>query len=257
MAEASGHDGGELLGHLDDPVTHRSLVHHDRMVRRRLAGEPLQYVLGRWGFRTLDLAVDRRALIPRPETEEVVEVALRELDRLGGRDRPTFALDLGTGSGAIALSICVERPRASVWAVERSSDALGLARANTAGLGRSGARVTLLEGSWFEPLDRTLAGRFDLIVANPPYVAITDEVDDEVVAWEPADALFGGADGLDHVREIIAAAPTWLTSDGVLVVEIGATQGEATRSLAADAGFRDVVVIDDLSGRPRILRARR
>ena len=130
------------------------------------------------------------------------------------------------------------RARRTAHQIRRSAEELG------------GASTRCARGS-------ALAGRFDLIVANPPYVAITDEVDDEVVAWEPADALFGGADGLDHVREIIAAAPTWLTSDGVLVVEIGATQGEATRSLAADAGFRDVVVIDDLSGRPRILRARR
>lgn len=257
VEEASGHEGGALVAHLDDAVTQRALVRHDEMVARRLAGEPLQYVLGRWAFRTLDLAVDRRALIPRPETEQLVDVALVELDRLGGRDRPTRVLDLGTGSGAIALSICVERPRTSVWAVERSGDALALARANTAGLGRPATRVTLVQGSWFEPLDPALAGSFELVVSNPPYVATVDELDGQVRDWEPAEALFAGGDGLDDVRHIISEAPHWLAPGGALVVEIGEQHAGPVRSLALAAGYAEAEVVDDLSGRPRVLRARR
>ena len=111
------------------------------MLRRRIAGEPIQYVLGHWAFRGLDLMVDGRVLIPRPETETVVEVALRELDRLGGRDRPTTVVDLGTGSGAIALAVATERVRTRVWATDSSDEALQVARANLAGIGRSAARV--------------------------------------------------------------------------------------------------------------------
>ncbi len=138
VGEAAGHEGAALVAHLDDAATARALAYHDGMVSRRVEGEPIQYVLGRWGFRSLDLAVDTRALIPRPETEQVVEVALAELDRVGGRDRRTCVADLGTGTGAIALSVAIERPRTEVYATDVSSDALALARANLAGLGRAG-----------------------------------------------------------------------------------------------------------------------
>src|SRR4051794_36829910 len=138
VGEAAGLEGAALVAHLDDSVTERSLAYHDDMLSRRLDGEPIQYVLGRWAFRTLDLAVDRRALIPRPETEQVVEVALAELDRVGGTERTARVVDLGTGTGAIALSIAVERPRTEVVATDVSGDALALARANVAGLGGAG-----------------------------------------------------------------------------------------------------------------------
>ena len=118
VEEASGHEGAALAVHLDDPVTERQIAYHDDMLARRLAGEPLQYALGRWGFRHLDLAVDQRVLIPRPETEQVVEVGLPELDRLDIATRELHVVDLGTGSGAIALSVATERVRTQVWAVD-------------------------------------------------------------------------------------------------------------------------------------------
>src|SRR5688572_9561945 len=152
LEHASGWEGGELIMNLDEPVTVRCRTHAESMIARREAGEPLQYVVGRWGFRRLDLFVDRRVLIPRPETEVVVEEALAEARRLGA----TTAVDLGTGSGAIALSLALEDVRLRVWATEVSGDAVAVARANTAGLGRPGVRVTVVEGSWFEPLPAEL-----------------------------------------------------------------------------------------------------
>src|SRR5581483_11962387 len=154
------------------------------MVERRAAGEPLQYVLRRWGFRTLDLLVDPRVLIPRPETEVVVEVAIRELRRIDSR-RPLVA-DLGTGSGAIALSIAVEVPDARVWATDASADALAVARANLAGIGSPAAkRVRIEQGSWFDALPAAFRGQFDVVVSNPPYIAAHEDLPPEVVDWEP------------------------------------------------------------------------
>jgi release factor glutamine methyltransferase len=257
VEEASGHEGAEMYLHLEDPVTERSLAYFDGMVERRAAGEPLQYVLGRWGFRTLDLAIDRRVLIPRPETEQVVSVVLDEVDRRGGRDQSTLVADLGTGSGAIGLSVCVERPRTHVWLTERSSDAAVVARANTAAQGRAGARVRIVEGWWFDALPAELAGTFDVIAANPPYVCTTDQLPPEVADWEPHDALFAGADGLDDLRVIIAGASTWLAPGGTLVVELDPRQVDDAARLATAAGLVDIDVFADLAGRPRALRARR
>jgi release factor glutamine methyltransferase len=260
---ASGRSGAELQASLDEPATVREVSHVDQMVARRAAGEPLQYVLGRWSFRTLDLLVDRRVLIPRPETEVVAGLAL---DALAARDRrvgattvaeqPPVAVDLGTGSGAIALSLAAERwPHVEVWATDASADALAVARANLAGLGRRSGVVRLVEGDWFAALPEELRGRVDLIVSNPPYVADDDELPPEVAAWEPAGALRAGPDGLDDIRRIVAEAPSWLAPGGVLVVEIGETQGEAVLELAAASGFASASVEADLAGRPRALVA--
>jgi release factor glutamine methyltransferase len=257
VGEAAGHDSAALVVHLDDAATERALAHHDGMLARRVDGEPIQYVLGRWAFRTLDLAVDARALIPRPETEQVVDVALAELDRLGGRDRTTRVADLGTGTGAIALSIAIERPRCEVDATDVSSDALALARANLAGLGRAGARVRLFEGSWFDALPDERRGGLDIVVSNPPYIPDDDELDPSVEEWEPSTALRGGLDGLDHVRHILATAPSWLVAGGAVVLELDPRQAEDAVSLATGAGLDEVEVFSDLSGRPRALRARR
>ena len=255
--EASGHDGGELDRHLDDSATVRGVARLDAMVARRLDGEPIQYVLGHWPFRGLDLAVDRRVLIPRPETEQVVEVALAEVDRIGGRERELTVVDLGTGSGAIALSITVERPRTRTWATDVDADALAVARANLAGVGRAATRVAIAQGSWFEALPPELRGQVDLVVSNPPYVSPTDDVDGAVRDWEPAGALWSGEDGLDALRHLVASAPEWLTDRGALVVEIGAAQGPVVVELARAAGFAEVEVLPDLSRRDRVLRARR
>ncbi|HEY4633412.1 MAG TPA: peptide chain release factor N(5)-glutamine methyltransferase [Candidatus Limnocylindrales bacterium] len=242
----------EAAPELDGPVTTRALAHFDAMLARRRDGEPLQYVLGHWSFRSLDLLVDPRVLIPRPETELVVEAAIDEMRRLGG----TVAVDLGTGSGAIALAIAVEVPAARVWGVDRSPDAVDVARANTAGIGRAGARVTIVEGDWFGALPEELRGSVDVLVANPPYVASGDALPDEVALWEPASALLAGSDGLDDIRRIVAGAPRWLRRPGALVVELDPRQAGTVEQLARDTGALEAKVRPDLTGSLRYLVAR-
>ncbi|HKY14702.1 MAG TPA: HemK/PrmC family methyltransferase, partial [Microthrixaceae bacterium] len=175
---------------------------------------------------------------------------------LGVAARTCRVVDLGTGSGAIALSIAVERLRTEVWATDRSADALALARANLAGIGRPATRVRMVEGDWFEALPDELRGAVDLVISNPPYVGDDDELPDEITAWEPAGALRSGADGLDDVRRIVAGARTWLVPGGALVVELAPDQAPAAIELASLAGFVDVEVLADLSSRPRALRGR-
>jgi release factor glutamine methyltransferase len=240
---------------LDQPVPQRARPFFEDLVSRRAAGEPLQYVLGHWAFRRLDLMVDRRVLIPRPETEQVVEVALRELLRLGSRPS---VVDLGTGSGAIALALATEVADAHVWATERSPAALAVARANLAGIGSLAAsRVRLAEGSWFDPLPSDLRGEFQLIVSNPPYVADGEQLPDDVAAWEPAGALYAGPTGIEAIREIIARAPGWLAHPGALVLELAPHQAGEALALALGANvFDEVEVRPDLAGRDRALVAR-
>lgn len=254
IERAAGFEGAAYALGLSEPATERAMGFFDAMVERRLAGEPLQYVVGEWSFRTLDLMVDRRALIPRPETEQVVEVALAELDALA--PAAPRVLDLGTGTGAIALSVAVERPVSRVWAVDASADALAVARANLAGIGHAGTRVTLAEGSWFEPLPVDLQASFDLVVSNPPYVAESDPLPAEVADWEPRAALIPGPSGLEAIEVIVADASTWLRRPGVLVVELAPTQADRAVELALAAGFREAHVAPDLAGRPRALVAR-
>ena len=242
-------DGDEFSEGLDEPATERMVAHLDAMVARYRAGEPLQYVLGRWGFRRLDLAVDRRVLIPRPETELVAEAAIA-LARAapGGR----VVADLGTGSGAIGLSLAVELPLdgTTVWITDVSEDALAVARANLAGIGRAARNVRVAAGSWFDALPPDV--RCDVIVSNPPYVAEGSPLlDDGVREWEPAGALFAGADGLDAIRALVAGAPGRLRPGGWLVIEHGADQGGAVRDLLLAAGYRRVETRQDLAGLDR------
>jgi release factor glutamine methyltransferase len=231
-------------------------LHLQAMLRRRLAGEPLQYVMGRWAFRHLDLLVDPRVLIPRAETEEVAQVALDAARKA----RPgCVVVDLGTGSGAIGLSIAFELPpdSATVWITDVSSDALDVARANLAGIGRAGARVRVAQGDWYSALPESLRGTVDVIVANPPYIAHGDpEVDEVVARHEPHAALFSGDDGLAALRTIIIGAPRWLRTGGTLVMEIGHRQADAVREMCTTAGLRDVEVRRDLAGRDRVIVAR-
>ena len=259
---ASGLDADELLLELESPATQRAVAHLDRMLARLGNGEPLQYVLGRWSFRHLDLMVDRRVLIPRPETEEVAGVALAgALARAAG---PVRCADLGTGSGAIGLSLASELAThtppvpAEVWLTDVSPDAIDVARANLAGIGRGAPTVRFAAGSWFAALPAELRGTFDVVVSNPPYVADDDpQVEAVVLDWEPRGALFAGVDGLDAVRELVADAPGWLAPGGWLVLEIGTRQGAAVGALAAAAGLVDVEVRRDAAGHDRILVARR
>lgn len=258
IERASGNLGADYVLGLDDPVTERGMHFFDTMLERRRLGEPLQYVLGRWGFRDLDLLVDRRVLIPRPETETVVDLALAELDRLREPDRILIAVDLGTGSGAIGLSIAAERERVEVLLTDASADALAVARANLAGLGRAATRVRIAEpGEWFAAVPAEHRGAIHLLVSNPPYVALDDDLPAVVRDWEPSSALFSGPDGLDDLRRIVGEAPEWLASDGVLVVELAPHQAEAVAGLARGAGFVEVEIGADLTGRSRAVVARR
>jgi release factor glutamine methyltransferase len=240
---------------LDVEATERTVAHLDSMVVRARAGEPIQYVLGSWGFRRLDLAVDARVLIPRPETELVAGRAIE----LGGLAGPTRRVaDLGTGSGAIGLSMAVELPYTGteVWITDVSADALALARDNLAGIGRAATNVRIASGSWCAALPDDVL--FDVIVSNPPYVSeSSDEVDAIVTEWEPADALFAGPDGLDDLRTLVAAAPSRLVPGGWLVLEHGYDQGGAVRDLMRAADMVEVETSCDLAGLDRYTVGRR
>jgi release factor glutamine methyltransferase len=254
VERASGLEGNELALGLDDPVPARAMPFFEDLVDRRAAGEPLQYVLGRWSFRHLDLFVDRRVLIPRPETEQVVEVALEELAALGPGPN---VVDLGTGSGAIALSIAVECPTSRVVATDRSPDALAVASANLAGIGTLAAsRVRLAQGDWFGAVPTELRGYLQLVVSNPPYVGQHEVLPHEVEAWEPRSALRAGVSGIEDIERIIEKAAAWLARPGVLVVELAPHQAAEAVDLARAAGFASVGVRPDLSGRDRVLVAR-
>ena len=253
---AAGLDASSFAAAMREPVTQRMALHLQAMLRRRLAGEPLQYVMGRWAFRHLDLLVDPRVLIPRAETEEVAQVALDAARKAGPG---CVVVDLGTGSGAIGLSVAFELPpdSATVWITDVSSDALDVARANLAGIGRAGARVRVAQGDWYSALPESLRGTVDVIVANPPYIAHGDpEVDEVVVRHEPHAALFSGDDGLAALRSIIIGAPRWLRTGGTLVMEIGHRQADAVREMCTTAGLRNVEVRRDLAGRDRVIVAR-
>ena len=249
---ACGLDGDEFTGALDEPATERMVKHLDEMVGRYRSGEPLAYAMGRWTFRRVELMIDRRVLIPRPETELVAEAAIE----LARRVSPRRVADLGTGSGAIGLSMAAELPidNTEVWLTDASTDVLDVARANAAGLGRAAANVRFAQGSWWSALPSELRGTFDVVVSNPPYIAVDDtEVDESVREWEPASALFAGGDGLDDIRAIMTGAREWLKPGGWLVLEIGYRQGDAVLALASECGVVNAEVRNDLAHRPRIL----
>lgn len=255
VERASGLEGSDYVLGLGDRVPARAIPFFDEMLERRCGGEPLQYVLGRWGFRRLDLFVDRRVLIPRPETEVVVEVALAELARIAS-PRPNV-VDLGTGSGAIALSIAVEAPTAQVVATDASSDALDVALANLTGIGTLAAsRVRLAEGPWFDAVPADLRGAIHLLVSNPPYIGDDEVLPQEVAAWEPRAALRSGPSGMEDIECIIGDAPAWLDRPGVLVMEVAPHQATAAVRLAEIAGFAAADIHADLAGRDRVLVAR-
>ena len=252
---ATGLDGEDFVVGLGERATERMVAHLDAMVARYRAGEPLQYVLGRWSFRGLDLAVDPRVLIPRPETELVAEAAIELASEVA---EPRSVADLGTGSGAIGLAMAVELPieGTTVWITDKSDEALAVARSNLAGIGRPARNVRVASGDWFEALPE--GQRFDVIVSNPPYVADgSPDLAPSVSEWEPAEALLAGEDGLDAIRQIVGGAGAHLADGGWLVLEIGADQGEAVRELMEHAGFGAVEIRGDLAGRDRIALGRR
>lgn len=260
VEHAAGLTSAGLFADFDEVAPACDVEHVRAMVLRRRSGEPLQRVVGRWGFRGLDVAVDARALIPRPETELLVDLALAEWDRMGLRHG--LAADLGTGSAVIALSLAAEREGIEVFAVEKSHAALDLARDNRGSLTEDiRERVHLLEGDWFSPLPERLAGQLALVVSNPPYLA-ADEwplLDPVVRDHDPYGALVAGATGLEALAHLVSEAPRWLGAGGALVVEIAPHQRVAVLELVAEAGeaYSPATVYDDLAGRPRVLVARR
>jgi len=238
----------DLICRHTDPVTTTLAQQYRAQLAARAEGRPLAYLLGHQEFWSLDLAVSEAVLVPRPDTELLVSLALAHCPE----DRPCAVLDLGTGSGAIALALAHERPLADVLAVDRSTSALAVAEANRKRLGL--ANVTWREGDWCSGL----SGRFDLIVSNPPYI----EEDDPVLAgpglrFEPRMALAAGADGLADLRIIAANAGERLLPGGWLLLEHGATQGPAVRSLLADAGFTHVSTARDLAEHERVTLGQR
>lgn len=221
-----------------------------RLAERRAAGEPLQYVTGIAGFRELTLKVGPGVLIPRPETELLCERAMAHLAR-GGR-----VVDIGTGSGAIALAIAHERADARVWGTDDSAIALSWARLNA---GRLGLDVTFVETDLFADLPRVLRGELDLVVSNPPYVAPGERalLPVEVAEHEPPEALFAGVTGLEVIARLVEEACAWLRPQGWLFFEIGETQGLAASDLLDGHGYVEIAIEPDLVGRDRIARGRR
>ena len=251
---ASGMDAAEFSTEQDQLVTvacARSL--HD-MVRNRLSGVPLQYVMKRWAFRHLDVMVDERVLIPRPETEQVVQVAL-DIARKTSSNEALRIVDLGTGSGVIGLSMAFElgADAAHVWLTDASVDALDVARANMVGIGRAAANVRVAHGSWWNALPQDIAGHIDIAICNPPYIAQADtEVAPNVHLYEPHSALYASDNGLSDLRTVIEGASSWLKKSGWLVLEIGYQQGADVLAMMSASGFVGAEIKQDLSGRDRI-----
>ena len=249
LAHALGRSRIWLLAHGDDGIAPDATARFEALVERRVVGEPVAYLTGSRGFWTLDLAVTPATLVPRPETELLVELALAR----SPIDADARIADLGTGSGAIALAIAKERPRARVVATDASSDALDVARENAK---RNGiGNVEFRHGDWFSPLN---GEKFDLIASNPPYIAFGDpHLDEGDLRFEPPSALSSGEDGLDAIRVIVRDAPSHLRTSGWLLLEHGWEQGEAVRILLAEAGFGASETARDLEGRERVTLGRR
>ena len=217
---------------------------------RRGNREPLQHVVGTVEFRDLVLKSDKRALIPRPETEELIDLALA----LFPADRPVRVLDLGTGSGAIALALAAERPAWKVDAVDRSPDALALARENAARCGLA-ERVSFAESDWFA----AVTDAYDLVVANPPYLSEAEvaEAEPEVREFDPKSALVASEEGLADLRRILTDAPKFLRAGGWVLCETGIGQHAALAEISARAGYAESAGLPDMSGRPRFWKAKK
>ena len=243
LAAAMGVSRATIVAHPSAELEPDHAWQFAEWARRRRGREPVAYILGRKGFRRLDLEVDRRVLIPRPETEHLVEAAL-------GLPPGARVADVGTGSGAVALALKDERPDLEVIATDTSSDALDVARANAR---RLALDVTLLQGDLLAPVE----GRLDAVVSNPPYVGEDERsrLPADVSAHEPEEALFAGSDGLDLIRRLI---PEAVAREARLVaLEVGWTQAAAVSQLLVSAGFADTEVIADLAGIDRVVVGRR
>ena len=233
-----------LIAHADDVLDEEHIRQFASLVDRRVAGEPVAYLMGRRGFWSLDLEVTPATLIPRPETELLVELALERLPL----NQSLRVLDLGTGSGAIALAIASERPQAHVTATDASREALAVAQRNAHG--HDIVNVSFVHGDWYAPLNDQ---RFDIIVSNPPYIESEDpHLRQGDLRYEPINALASGVDGLNDIRRIARAAPSHLVQGGWLMFEHGWNQGNAARLLLCSMGFVEVFTAQDMEQRDRV-----
>ena len=240
-----------LFAHATDPLAADDQAAFETLLARRVAGEPVAYLTGRRGFWTLDLEVDPATLIPRPETELLVELALERLPP----DQALQLADLGTGSGAIALALASERPRAQVLATDASPGALAVAARNAARHELDNVRFAEGGHDWYAPLQGV---RFDLIASNPPYIASNDpHLEQGDLRFEPSTALASGMDGLDDIRRIVDGGQAHLRPCGWLLIEHGWDQGAAIRALFEATGFAEVQTVQDLEQRDRITLGRR
>lgn len=237
----------DLLRDARAPVAAENAARFEALLKRRLTGEPMAHLLGHRGFWTLDLAVSPASLIPRPDSETLVEAAL---DAFPDRAAPLRVLDLGTGTGALLLAVLSEYPNAWGLGIDRVVEAVELARMNASRTGLS-ARAAFLVADWSAALD----SRFDLVLCNPPYIesAAIAGLMVEVARFEPASALDGGVDGLDAYRAVLACLPGLLADEGVAILELGAGQGAAVAALAGAAGLVPGQARADLGGIPRAL----
>lgn len=256
LAEVLGMNRVELYVHFEQPLNHSEVDRYRELIRRRGEGEPVAYILGRGFFRNHELKLDSSVLIPRPETEHVVDAALDFLMESEWPAAPAV-LDLGTGSGAIAISLAAGFPEAAITAADASPEALELARQNAAAAG-VGPRISFVRSDMFDDLDPVAT--FDLIISNPPYIS-RDEwaaLPRDVRDYEPREALHGGEDGLDFYRVLAGQAPQFLKPRGGLILEIGASQGKAvTELLAATGKFRAAGVLKDYAGLDRVVAGQR
>lgn len=251
LASLTGQPLTWFMAHGDDPADPDTTARFQALAERRRAGEPLAYLLGQQEFYGRPFAVSPAVLIPRADTETLVETALEQLLLLRQQRRavPLPLLELGTGSGIIAITLALEAPDTEVHAVERSPEALAVAQQNAKALGAN--RIHWHAGSWWQAL--ASPRRFDLIISNPPYIATGDHhLQQGDLRFEPPQALAAGPDGLDDLRIIIGGAPTHLNPGGWLLLEHGYDQEAPVQALLRDAGFADVFTRRDLAGQPRV-----
>ena len=251
LASLTGQPLTWFMAHGDDPANPNTATRFQTLAERRRAGEPLAYLLGQQEFYGRPFTVSPAVLIPRADTETLVETALEQLLLLRQQRRtvPLSLLELGTGSGIIAITLALEAPDTGVHAVERSPEALAMAQQNAKALGAH--RIHWHAGSWWQAL--ASPRRFDLIVSNPPYIAASDHhLQQGDLRFEPPQALAAGPDGLDDLRIIIGGAPAHLNPGGWLLLEHGYDQEAPVQALLRDAGFADVFTRRDLAGQPRV-----
>ncbi len=255
LAHALGLERIRLYLNYDRPLSHDELARFRSLIRRRAAFEPAQYITGKQEFWSLPFEVTPSVLIPRPETETLIEQAMLECRELEAA-RTVSIIELGTGSGNIAVALAKFVKNASVVSIDNSQDAIDLARENAVAHNVA-ARIEFSVMDMFEPVDQLLLRRFDLLVSNPPYISAEEweTLPTEVKRYEPRSALTDSRDGYEHHQRIVELAPYLLKNDGTLLVEVGFGQARPVCDMLRKSGFRDVVSIPDLQGVQRVVKA--